>query len=446
MGSEAGTSTWSADRIRSHIQEIDDYQFEHFIAELWEHQGWDTTVEQQASDAGVDIRATKSTPYPKKALIQAKRYSDSNRIGGPAIQQYSALKQQEPDTDESIIVTTGYFTGAAEERGRELNVKLIDGDDLVALIDGLDAYDILEEYIDTGVDERTGESAGAAGMAPTGRPEDRVLEQLSAEQRTELETLVDQDLEDYLTDERYRAQRGVERAQDTVHLNPHDAAELDIFPDTSQDYERVFEQRKAELVVRKDDLHFLGNGNLYVEDITEYVPTAALDEVHSGRVIGVIQHGVSDKAWMADGGEAVILAQSAVEWGKQTVQEAWEANVSDSETTGATSVDDGGFQRTPWFYLTAGSILGWVFVLCLVSIAPNSAEVFGGLVILLSWAGLPIGILFDAKRTGLYDDARKTSVGCAVAAVFPVFAIVPGLVYLLKRRWTDWPDLGSSKM
>jgi restriction endonuclease Mrr len=118
---------------------MDDFQFEHLVADLWEEQGWTTEVEQQSGDAGVDVRATKTQPYSRKALIQAKRYSDKNPVGGPDIQQYSALKQQESDVDEAIIVTTGRFTGSAEDRARDLNVKTIDGEELVDLIDSLGA-------------------------------------------------------------------------------------------------------------------------------------------------------------------------------------------------------------------------------------------------------------------------------------------------------------------
>ena len=78
MASQGDSSSWGPDQLQRRLQAMDDFQFEHLIADLWEQQGWTTEVEQQSSDAGVDIRATKSQPYPRKALIQAKRYSDKN--------------------------------------------------------------------------------------------------------------------------------------------------------------------------------------------------------------------------------------------------------------------------------------------------------------------------------------------------------------------------------
>jgi len=146
-GVESTPSTSSpSEQVKRLLQEMDDWDFEHFIADLWARQGWDVEVEQQSDDGGVDVRAVKETPYTQKTLIQAKRYGPNTTVGGPDIQQYSALKQQEADADQTVVVTTNRFTSAAYDRAEELNVKLIDGDELVALVDDLDAYDLVEKY------------------------------------------------------------------------------------------------------------------------------------------------------------------------------------------------------------------------------------------------------------------------------------------------------------
>lgn len=134
--------------LKRKLQEMDDYDFEHFVADLWEIQGWSTIVEQQSNDAGVDVRATKESPYPQKHLIQAKRYGKSTKIGGPDIQQYASLKQQEQGVDSVVIVTTSSFTASARDRARDLNVKLVNGNDIVSLIEDLDAHYLVEEYLD----------------------------------------------------------------------------------------------------------------------------------------------------------------------------------------------------------------------------------------------------------------------------------------------------------
>ncbi|GGM64074.1 hypothetical protein GCM10009017_12670 [Halarchaeum rubridurum] len=145
---------------------MDDWDFEHFVADLWSRQGWTTEVEQQSADAGVDVRATKETPFQQKALIQAKRYGENTTVGGPDIQQYASLKHQEDGVDQVVIVTTGAVTSQAEARASDLNVKLVDGDDLVQLVDDLDAYDLVEQYADLGggeIDTEAGGSGESAG-------------------------------------------------------------------------------------------------------------------------------------------------------------------------------------------------------------------------------------------------------------------------------------------
>ena len=135
-----------SDDLKQRLQEMGNYEFEHFVADLWERQGWTTTVSKESVDAGVDVTAVKETPYPQKQLIQAKRYGENTSVGGPAIQQYASLKHQQRDVDSVLVVTTSTFTRHAEERAEELNVKLIDGDDMVQLVHNLDAYDLIDEY------------------------------------------------------------------------------------------------------------------------------------------------------------------------------------------------------------------------------------------------------------------------------------------------------------
>ena len=156
--------------VKSSLQSMDDYGFEHFVADLWERQGWDCVVSQASMDAGIDVIATKSEPYEQKKLIQAKRYGPNTSVGGPDIQQYASLKHQQPDADSVIVVTTSRFTRSAEERADELNVKLVDGDRLKRMIDRHNAYDLVQEYApheSTAKDSSTtpkGESISDNGM------------------------------------------------------------------------------------------------------------------------------------------------------------------------------------------------------------------------------------------------------------------------------------------
>ena len=422
MASDGDHHSWPDDELRRRLQSMDDFEFEHLIADLWRHQGWSAEVEQQSSDAGVDIRATKTAPYRKKSLIQAKRYSDTNTVGGPDIQQYSALKQQEPDADEAIIVTTGYFTGSAEDRARDLNVKLIDGDDLTDLIDELDAYDIAEEYLDT-----TPESSEDVANSSVRRG----LQHLSGDEREAIESATGQSTEEFLKDEQYRANRAMERAHRKVVLNPHDAAEFGIFPDTDADVEREFESQKAKLAILKDDLHLDSDGELFVENLKEYIPKAAIAGKPTGRVVGVIRRGVSDKQWLADGGAGVLKAH---EFADSVREEAKRFLDLEGADTGGVNTEN------QWrLYTAVAGVITWGVLWFWISLIPDTAPAVAGGIMLIAWITLPIGMFLDARKTGISDVLPKTTAILVICSLIPMLAVIPGLVYLYKRERTDWP-------
>ncbi|MDS0300903.1 restriction endonuclease [Halogeometricum sp. S1BR25-6] len=152
---------FSKQEIISSLSNMDVYEFEHFVADLWERQGWDTQVTQGSNDRGIDVVAEKSSPFPQKHLIQAKRYAKDNRIGSPAIQQYNSLRQQESGVDAVVIVTTSSFSRQARQTAHDLNVKTINGDDLYSIIANTEAANILQKYVDLGTDEDSSQNINA---------------------------------------------------------------------------------------------------------------------------------------------------------------------------------------------------------------------------------------------------------------------------------------------
>ena len=114
-------------QLLNQLRQMDEYEFEELVADVWEAQGWNTTVTSGSNDRGVDVFAEKKSPFQQKMLIQAKRYGESNKVGGPEIREYASLKQQEDNVDSVVIVTTSSFTPQAQQIAQDLNVKLIDG-------------------------------------------------------------------------------------------------------------------------------------------------------------------------------------------------------------------------------------------------------------------------------------------------------------------------------
>jgi len=131
--------------LKRQLQAMDDEEFEHFVADLWARRGWETEVSQKSRDKSLDVMAEKTDPYPQRHAIQAKRYQEGNRVGGPKISEYASLREYF-DADASVVVATSGYTRDARERAKTLNVKLVDGDDLVEQVEQLGAHDLVEKY------------------------------------------------------------------------------------------------------------------------------------------------------------------------------------------------------------------------------------------------------------------------------------------------------------
>lgn len=133
------------------LRGMDPYTFEHLVADVWSQLGYQTEVSQASNDMGVDVIAHGGG---EKIAMQVKRYAESNTVGGPKIQQYSALRQQE-DADAVIVVTTGYFTEQALELADRLHVDVLNGPALCGLMadEGIDEW-IIEKYFGGGMSPR----------------------------------------------------------------------------------------------------------------------------------------------------------------------------------------------------------------------------------------------------------------------------------------------------
>jgi|GEM_PF-5856561 len=129
------------------LQDLDPYEFEHLVGELWEIQGYETIVKQEKSDRGIDVIASKdATNGRKKLLIQAKRYSGSNRVGSKEVRRYATLYQQDQDVDSVAIVTTNGFTEPGERLADDLEVETYDEHDIIDIIKNSSDGTVSDEY------------------------------------------------------------------------------------------------------------------------------------------------------------------------------------------------------------------------------------------------------------------------------------------------------------
>lgn len=159
------------EKVLSHLRRINEYDFEEFIAQVWNRYEWETEVTSGSNDRGIDVIAEKHKPINQKHLIQVKRWESGNKVGGPEIQQYSSLLRRGSGIDAVVVVTTSSFSRQAKELAEELNVKLVDGSDLYGLLCDIGADELVNQYIEisdldaeskSGSDSRDDESNASA--------------------------------------------------------------------------------------------------------------------------------------------------------------------------------------------------------------------------------------------------------------------------------------------
>lgn len=132
--------------ILQQLRSLHPDDFEAFVAEIWEHDGYNTTVKGGSGDRGIDVVAERDNLVSERLLIQAKRYAESNTVGSPEVQQYASLVHQQDAANAAVIVTTSSFTTQAAELAEQHGLNLIDGDRLVEIIDSNELESLVDEY------------------------------------------------------------------------------------------------------------------------------------------------------------------------------------------------------------------------------------------------------------------------------------------------------------
>ncbi|WP_144611802.1 restriction endonuclease [Bacillus cereus] len=107
------------------VDEMDGYQFEEFVAQLFQEMGYKTEVTSSSGDYGIDVIAKR------KGLtigIQAKRYSD--KVSNKAVQEVIAGIAFY-NLDQGLVITNNYYTKPAQNQAKGTSVLLWDRDMLL---------------------------------------------------------------------------------------------------------------------------------------------------------------------------------------------------------------------------------------------------------------------------------------------------------------------------
>ena len=112
-------------------------EFERFIAELLEKDGYEVELTPETRDGGFDIIAVKRADIvvPQLVLVECKRYSHTKRVGVQPVRQLYGLVSQQ-NASAGLLVTSSFFTRPALDFQQSVGHRL-----------GLRDYEALKEWL-----------------------------------------------------------------------------------------------------------------------------------------------------------------------------------------------------------------------------------------------------------------------------------------------------------
>lgn len=117
------------------LREIDPYQFEKIVNDLFERMGYGgATTTVKSGDGGIDGVINQDELGLDKIYVQAKRYAANSNVREPEIRNF--IGAMSGDTSKGIFVTTSSFDDKARKKAHDAHHKiiLIDGDKFVGLM------------------------------------------------------------------------------------------------------------------------------------------------------------------------------------------------------------------------------------------------------------------------------------------------------------------------
>jgi restriction system protein len=116
------------------------YPFEQLVAELFRAMGYRVQVTQKSKDDGVDVIACRDPLGVEPPILKIQAKAQDSNAGADVVKAFYASIHER---DVGVFVTTAGFTAAAQEFARMRgNLRLIDGVELVDLIqDHYEAFD-----------------------------------------------------------------------------------------------------------------------------------------------------------------------------------------------------------------------------------------------------------------------------------------------------------------
>jgi restriction system protein len=118
---------------RPNLMELDPFEFENLVHNLFSKMGLETKLTRSSRDGGVDVVAFDKRPIiGGKVVVQAKRYK--NTVGVSAVRDLFGTMINE-GANKGILVTTSSYGPDAYEFAKDKPIELIDGGGLLYLLE-----------------------------------------------------------------------------------------------------------------------------------------------------------------------------------------------------------------------------------------------------------------------------------------------------------------------
>ncbi|WP_440767486.1 restriction endonuclease [Natronorubrum sp. DTA7] len=137
------------EEIREELFEIDTNEFSDFVADLWEHRGYDI---DDADGRRATFTATKGGGGLLRSstteLVQPL-YREGYKVDKSDVNRVLDLRWDD-DIDEIVVVTTTEFTGGARKQENREEVTVLNGEELAELIVDEGGQRVLSTYTPNG--------------------------------------------------------------------------------------------------------------------------------------------------------------------------------------------------------------------------------------------------------------------------------------------------------
>jgi len=108
-------------------------EFEHLVSRLYSRMGYLTKVTRFSKDGGIDIRARKLTEANRENLIIQCKHYPQGTVGVEPARALNGLLTQE--FSGGVLITSGRFSAECKEFCCRTRIHLIDGPELLRLLD-----------------------------------------------------------------------------------------------------------------------------------------------------------------------------------------------------------------------------------------------------------------------------------------------------------------------